>query len=86
MTNDELLTKAIEKLRILEERRKDVPEKLRTVTVDQLPKRRIRDAVVIDCEREEAGGRIQIFMDRESGDMISATYNPPKDACDDKTI
>ena len=86
MTNDELLTKAIEKLRTLEERRKDVPERLRTVTVDQLPKRRIRDAVVIDFEREQGGGRIRIFMDRESGDMISATYNPPKDACADKTI
>jgi hypothetical protein len=86
MTNDELLTKAIEKLRALEARRTDTPERLRAVTVDQLPKRRIRDAVVIDFERDEKGGRIQIFMDRESGDMISATYNPPKDACDDKTI
>ncbi len=86
MTNEELLTKAIEKLRALEARRTDIPERLRTVTVDQLPKRRVRDAVVIDFERDEKGGRIQIFMDRESGDMISATYNPPKHACDDKTI
>ena len=86
MTNDELLAKAIEKLRTLERRRKAVPDKLRTVTVDQLPKRRIRDAVVIDFERDESGGRIRIFMDRESGDMISATYNPAKDACADATI
>ncbi len=86
MTNDELVIRAVEKLRMLEERRKNVPEKLRTVTVDQLPKRRVRDAVVIDFEREQGGGRIQILMDRESGDMISATYNPPKDACDDTTI
>ena len=86
MTNDELLAKAIEKLRTLEKRGEDVPDKLRTVTVDQLPKRRVRDAVVIDFERDQSSGRIQIFMDRESGDMISATYNPPKDACDDTTI
>lgn len=86
MTNDELLAKAIKKLRTLEKRRKDVPDKLRTVTVDQLPKRRVRDAVVIDFERDEKGGRIQIVMDRESGDMIAATYNPAKDACADTTI
>lgn len=86
MTDDDLLTKAIEKLRALEERGKDVPERLRTITVDQLPRRRIRDAVVIDFERDEGGGRIQVFMDRESGDMILASYNPPKDACADKTI
>ena len=86
MTDDELLTKAIEKLRAMEARRKDVPERLRAVTVNQLRKRRIRDAVVIDFEGDEAGGRIQIFMDRESGDMISASYKPPKDACADKTL
>ena len=79
MTDDELLAKAIERLRAMEARRKDVPEELRAVTVDTLPKRRIRDAVVIDFERDEAGGRIQIVMDREAGDMISATYNPGKD-------
>jgi len=86
MTDEELLTKAIEKLQALEARRTDVPERLKTVTVDQLPKRRMRDGVVIDFERDEKGGRIQIFLDRESGDMISATYSPPKDACDDTTI
>ena len=79
MTDDELLAKAIEKLRELEARRTNIPERLRAVTVDQLPKRRIRDAVVIDFEQDEKDGRIQIFMDRESGDMISVTYNPPKD-------
>ena len=86
MTHDELLARAVEKLRKLEARRKDVPERLRTVTVDQLPKRRIRDAVVIEFEGGAAGARIQIFMELESGDMISASYSPPNDASADKTI
>ena len=86
MTDDELLAKAIEKLRALEARCADAPETLGTVTVDQLPKRCIRDAVVIDFERDEKSGRIRTFMDRESGKMISAEYFPPKDANTDKTI
>jgi hypothetical protein len=85
MTDDELITKAIEKLRALEARRKDVPERLRTVTVDRLPERCIRDAVIIDFEGGEVGGRIQISMDRESGEMIWANYSPAKDASDEAT-
>ena len=80
MTHDELLAKAVEHLRSREARRKDAPERLRAIVVDQLPKRRVRDAVVIYFESAEAGGgRIQAFIDRESGDMISASYFPAKE-------
>ena len=80
MTHDELVAKAIEHLRSVEARRKIPLEKLRSLSVDQLPKRRVRDAVVVYFESaDEGGGRIQAFLDRESGDMISASYFPGKE-------
>ena len=80
MTHDELLEKAIVYLRSVEARRKDAPECLRRIAVDQLPKRRVRDAVVVYFESEEVGGgRIQAFLDRDSGDVISASYIGAKD-------
>ena len=80
MTHDELVAKAIVHLRSVEARRKAPPEKLRSLSVDQLPKRRIRDAVVVYFESaEEGGGRIQAFLDRESGEMLSASYFPARE-------
>ncbi len=76
MTDEELLTKAIEKLRTLEAHRTNVPDRLRTMTVDRLTKRSVRDAVVIYFEDENTDGRIEVFMDRESGEMIAANYLP----------
>ena len=51
MTHDELLAKAIEHLRAAESRRTNTPEPLRDVAVDLLPRRRVRDAVVVYLER-----------------------------------
>ena len=87
MTHDELLAKAIEHLRAVESRRKNTPERLATVTVDLLPRRRVRDAVVVYLESDSPdGGHIQAVLDRESGDMLAATYSPPKSDLRDNTI
>jgi len=53
------------------------------VTVDRLPKRRVRDAVVIDFESDENVGRIQVTMERDTGKMIGSKYAPPKRESDD---
>jgi len=75
MTHTELLNKAIEWLRKLEPR---IPERIRDVTVDRLPKRRVRDAVVIDFESDDDIGSIQVTMERDTGKMIGTKHAPPK--------
>ena len=82
MTHDELLNKAIESLR-RQEPRMQMHEGVCGVTVDQLPKRRVRDAVVIDFESDENIGRIQVTMERDTGKMIGSKYAPPKKKLDD---
>jgi hypothetical protein len=80
MTHDELLAKAIEWLRKWESR---LPERVRDVTVDRLPKRRIRDAVVIDFESDDNRGKIRITLDRDTGEMLGASHAPPTKKSDD---
>lgn len=75
MTHDELINKAIESLRKLEPR---MSEAVRGVTVDRLPKRRVRDAAVIDFESDENVGRIQVTMESDTGELIWAKHVPPK--------
>jgi hypothetical protein len=75
MTDDELITKAIEWLRKFDSH---LPEQIHDVTVDRLPKRRLRDAVVIDFTSEEDRGTIQVVLERETGALIGATHTPPK--------
>jgi hypothetical protein len=79
MSDDELVAKAIEKLRALEARRTEAPERLKALTVDRLPNRSVRDAAVIYFKSDDAVGHIKVVMDREAGDMISATYTPAKE-------
>jgi hypothetical protein len=78
MTDDQLISKAVKRLRLLESRCAERPSPLQDVSVDLLPNRRIRDAVVIYFECDDSPAKIQVFMDRESGDMISGGYFPPK--------
>ncbi|MBI5686453.1 MAG: hypothetical protein HZC54_15380 [Verrucomicrobia bacterium] len=75
MTNEELLAKAIECLRGFT---RVAPDPIRDVTVDRLPKRRFRDAVVIDFSSDEDRGKIQIVLERDTGATISVTHSPPK--------
>ena len=80
MTHEELLSKALEALRKLEPR---MPEQVRDVTVDRLPKRQVRDAVVIDFKSDENVGSIQVTMERDTGQMIGVKHAPPKKKRDD---
>jgi hypothetical protein len=80
MTHEELLTKAIEWLRAMEPR---LPERFRHLTVDCLPKHRVRDAVVIEFGGDENRGRIQITLDRETGDILGANWPSPMKKSDD---
>jgi hypothetical protein len=71
MTHEELLTKAIEWLRAREPR---LPKRFRRLTVDCLPKSRVRDAVVIEFEADDNRGRIQITVDKETGSILGANW------------
>ena len=75
MTNDELLSKAIKAIERLDGH---MPESLRNVTVERLPKRRFREAVVIDFEGDEGGGTIQVTIERDTGEIIGMALTPPK--------
>jgi hypothetical protein len=76
MTHDELTAKAIEWLRKIEPK---MPERIRSVTVDRLPKRRVRDAVVIDFSSDDNIGTIQVVVERETGKIIGTSHSPPKE-------
>ena len=67
MTHDELLASAIEHLRRLEARCKNASPNLSVIKVDQLLKRRVRDAVVINFEGDDECGHIVAVVDRETG-------------------
>jgi hypothetical protein len=73
MTNEELVQKAIEWLRKMEPK---LPERVRDVTVDRLPKRCVRDAVVIDFTTDEHHGAIRVVMERDTGAFIGTTHTP----------
>ncbi len=75
MTRKELVAKAIECLRKIEP---ELPDGLRDISVDQLPKRRIRSAVVINFSSDENRGSIEVFMDRDTGALIAVSHTPPR--------
>ena len=75
MTHEQLVTKAIKWLRKIE---RHFSDGVRYVPVDRLPKRRVRDAVVIDFYSDENGGSTQVVMERETGIVIEAGHTPSK--------
>ena len=48
------------------------------VTLDMLPKVRAVDAVVVYFTSDEHDGKIEVFLERESGKFITAGMMPPK--------
>ena len=46
------------------------------VTLEMVPKVRVLDAVVVHFESDEHEGKIEIFLERETGKFISATLVP----------
>jgi hypothetical protein len=53
------------------------------VQVTNLPKVRLREAVVVSFENESGNGRIEIALDKESGELVYASLMPAK-ACRNK--
>ena len=45
-------------------------------TLEMLPKVRALDAVVVFFESDEHDGKIEVFLERESGKFITATLVP----------
>jgi hypothetical protein len=82
MTHDQLIAKAVERLRKTEDtfdRLNDkVPADIRRLKVDEMLKRTIRDAVVICFESDDDRGRIEVVMDSQTGDMLENRFIPPK--------
>ena len=48
------------------------------VTLDMLPKVRVLDATVVYFESDQHDGKIEVFLERESGKFITATLIPSK--------
>jgi hypothetical protein len=72
MTDEELVAIAREQVEGFED-----PEG-RCPSIGELPKTRILEAVVVYFESDEHGGKIEVFLERDSGKLISATLIPHK--------
>jgi hypothetical protein len=48
------------------------------ITLEMLPKVRVREAAVVCFESDEHDGRIEVYMDKDSGEFISGTMIPRK--------
>jgi hypothetical protein len=79
MTDDELITSVVASLRRLESRADEDEIAERKVSVDSLPRRRIRGATV-RFESDSNRGHIEVVVDRASGEIVSASYFLPPSA------
>jgi hypothetical protein len=70
VTNDELIEKAKEYIKFFEDPK-------RGITLEMVPKIRVLDAYVIYFENDDHKGKIQVFLEKESGKFISASASPP---------
>jgi hypothetical protein len=73
MKQEELIAKAREYVGGFEKNSTDLG-----VSVALLPKVRLRDAVVVYFESSEHDGKIEVYLDKESGEFITATFVPVK--------
>jgi hypothetical protein len=70
MTDDELIAKARDYAARIQ------PESLDFLTLDQLPRTRIRHAVEVSFLDDEENPHIRIVLDRTSGDFLSGHHLP----------
>jgi hypothetical protein len=54
-----------------------VSPEVRRLKVDDMPRRTIRDAVVIQFEADDDRGRIEVVIDSHTGEMIESRFFPP---------
>ena len=72
MTHDELIAEA----RKQAEDFRDTGEP--PISLDRLPNVRALDAVVVYFESDEHDGKIEVFLERETGKFLAATLIPAK--------
>jgi hypothetical protein len=72
MTHDELIAKAREHLKPFERM-----DKCR-VRIAEFPNVRVRETVVMYFSRSDKDDTMEVCLDRETGEFVSATYTPPK--------
>jgi len=70
MTHTELIARAREEAKDFRD-----PEG-RCPGIDELPKARVVEAAVVYFESDAHDGRIEVFLERESGKIITATLIP----------
>jgi hypothetical protein len=73
MSHDELIAKAREHAEVFE-RGGDF-----SVRVAELPRTRVRETVLISFGSTDRDDVIEILLDAQSGDFVTATYAPPPD-------
>jgi hypothetical protein len=71
MTHDELIAKAREHLEPVE-RWDEWP-----ASIAAFPDARLRETVVVYFSRKDRDDRIEVCLDRETGEFVGATYTPP---------
>jgi hypothetical protein len=72
MTDEELIAIAREQVEGFEDPEGHCP------SIRELPRTRILDAVVVYFESDEQGGKIEVFLERDSRKLIAATLIPHK--------
>ncbi len=71
MTQEELVAIARQQVKDFRD-----PE-ARNCVLEQLPKVTVRDAVVVYFESDAHEGKIEVFLERDSGKFLGATLIPP---------
>jgi hypothetical protein len=85
MTHEELIAKALERVRLHERHAEKLPEKIRGLKVDEMPRRTVREAAVVYLESDSTTARIEVVLDRRSGEVLEVKLIPPKEKSDEKS-
>ncbi|HXR06550.1 MAG TPA: hypothetical protein VN765_04415 [Candidatus Acidoferrum sp.] len=73
MTHEELITMARKHLKAFGDQSEH------GVALERLPKARVQEAAVVYFEGDEHDGKLEVYLERESGEFIMATLIPPKE-------
>ena len=77
MTHEQLIAKAREHAAVFE---RGVPYAARVADFEQVT---VQETVIVRFESRSHGDVIKIYLDKASGDFVSAEYVPPKDKSED---
>jgi hypothetical protein len=85
MTHEELIAKAVERVRLYERHAQKAPDRIRGLKVDEMPRRTVREAAVVYFESDSTTGRIEVVLDSHSGEVLEIKLIPPKEKADEKS-